>query len=487
MTGHKTQPNAEKSSTETRRDGAAPAAATPIVARDGIVLGSIALASTAATVLAHHNVGLSLAESAPVGLATCLALTAVHVMVRRAITGQGRKAKPARSRPAAPVNAADGTRRGPQLPPVLTPTLDTSYKPSSAPADPAGRPIATIPPAPMRPANDKQDSVTTLPDTATLQKLIAELARTVPGPKAATPDPDLEQRPPVAPHSEPPASPTANLDATMTAEANALRAAAEAMASAAPVTSSVIDIIDAALRDERITTYLEPIQALDARRARHFEVSIRLRAPDGSELAHDEVETAAQRAGLTPRLDAAKLPRAARIATHLAERGRGYDILSTIAALSITDPAFQDVLAEVFYDHDTPHVVLSFTQEDVRDFAPVHWQALHAISTYGVRFAIESLTDLDLDFEALKACGFDYVKLDADVLLAGLPAPSGLIPTDHICRYLSTLGFSIVVTKLEDEETLARVMGFGVLMGQGSLFGGRRPVKAEVLTAREAA
>jgi len=30
-------------------------------------------------------------------------------------------------------------------------------------------------------------------------------------------------------------------------------------------------------------------------------------------------------------------------------------------------------------------------------------------------------------------------------------------------------------------------MGFGVLMGQGSLFGGRRPVKAEVLTTREAA
>jgi cyclic-di-GMP phosphodiesterase TipF (flagellum assembly factor) len=31
---------------------------------------------------------------------------------------------------------------------------------------------------------------------------------------------------------------------------------------------------------------------------------------------------------------------------------------------------------------------------------------------------------------------------------------------------------------------LARLFGFGVLMGQGALFGGPRPVKADVVTSR---
>jgi len=479
VTGQKKQSNAP-----IRPDRAPPASSRHDHARDGIVFGSIALASGAPPVLARDGAGLSLLEAAPVGLAVAVALTAGHMLFRRAVADPVRTAKPGRIRHPADSVALDGPRQSPDLPTPAMPAHDAPSATSPRREQPA-RPVASVPPGPMLPANDKQAHATALPDTETLQKLIAELARTVPGPKAATPDPD-RVRPDNATPVIQPAHQT-DMERAIDAEAQALRSVAAAMAHAAPATSSVTDIIDTALRDERITTYLEPIQALDARRARHFEVSIRLRAPDGTELAHDEVEIAAQRAGLTPRLDAAKLPRAARIATHLAERGRGYDILSTIAALSITDPSFQDVLAEVFYDHDTPHVVLSFTQDDVRDFAPVHWQALHAISTYGVRFAIESLTDLDLDFEALKACGFDYVKLDAGVLLAGLPAPSGLIPTDHICRYLSTLGFSIVVAKIDDEETLARVMGFGVLMGQGSLFGGRRPVKAEVLTTREAA
>ena len=253
----------------------------------------------------------------------------------------------------------------------------------------------------------------------------------------------------------------------------------------APVSFS--QLIEDALRNERIATYLEPIQTLDQNRVRHFELSIRLRDRAGSELDHREVLEAAREAGLYPKLDAAKLPRALSIAEQLAARDRGADILTSIAALSIEDAGFQTRLSEALAETEPTHLVLSFTQDDVRDFVPLHWTALRAISGRGVRFALEDVFDLDLDFEALRSCGFSYVKLEANVLLAGLPSPSGLIPADHICRYLAALGFGIVVDRLDDEDLLARVMGFGVHLGKGSLFGGRRAVRSDLTAAQSAA
>jgi cyclic-di-GMP phosphodiesterase TipF (flagellum assembly factor) len=102
----------------------------------------------------------------------------------------------------------------------------------------------------------------------------------------------------------------------------------------------------------------------------------------------------------------------------------------------------------------------------------------------GFRFALSAMTDLDMDFEALAEQGFVFVKLDASVFLQGLPAPSGRIPANDVCRHLAQHGLTLVVDHIEDDDQLARVFGFGVLLGQGQLFGGARPVRADVVTAR---
>ncbi len=40
-----------------------------------------------------------------------------------------------------------------------------------------------------------------------------------------------------------------------------------------------------------------------------------------------------------------------------------------------------------------------------------------------------------------------------------------------------------IVGEIADETELARVFGFGVIYGQGQLFGGPRPMKAEAVSA----
>ena len=119
-------------------------------------------------------------------------------------------------------------------------------------------------------------------------------------------------------------------------------------------------------------------------------------------------------------------------------------------------------------------------------FWPGHMQTLTALSAAGFRFALDGVTDLDMDFSDLKRIGFEFVKLDAPVFMEGLPAPGGVVPAADITRMLTENGLTLVVGRIEDDWQLARVLGAGALFGRGTLFGGPRMVKPEVVAAPNA-
>ncbi len=258
-------------------------------------------------------------------------------------------------------------------------------------------------------------------------------------------------------------------------------------AGAPPMFDPQLARIAEAVAAERMEVLLEPIQGLSEGRARHYEVSIRLRTADGTALEQGVFSRLAQGSGLMPRIDAARMMRAARVARRLGERGRQGSVLTTTAGESLTDDEFLDAAALQPGTDGRISLVLSFTQSDVRTFTPVHSEALGSMAASGFAFALEDVTDLDMDFGGLKAMGFEFVKLDAQVFLDGLQAPSGRVPASDICRYLSEFGVAVIVGGIEDEWLQARILGFGVLLGKGTLFGGAKLVKAEVVTDRGSA
>lgn len=231
---------------------------------------------------------------------------------------------------------------------------------------------------------------------------------------------------------------------------------------------------------------LEPIQALTEGRARHFEISTRLLTSDGSAIDQEEAIRLALGSGLMPRLDLARIVRAARVARRLGKGGRTGSVLTAASSDSLSDQRF---VANATAESKTgsTQLVLSFPQSEVRAFSPGHVQTLTALASAGFRFALDAVTDLDMDFSTLKRMGFEFVKLDAPVFLEGLPAPSGLVPASDICRLLADDGLTLIVGRIEDDWLLARILGFGVLYGRGTLFGKPRLVKAEVVADPPAA
>jgi cyclic-di-GMP phosphodiesterase, flagellum assembly factor TipF len=246
-----------------------------------------------------------------------------------------------------------------------------------------------------------------------------------------------------------------------------------------PALDTQIARIAEAVAAERFEVMIEPIHVLAEGRARHYEVSMRLRMADGISMEQEDYTRAAQDSDLLPYIDAARMLRAARVARRLAERGRQGSVLAAATGQSITDDGFLETAGQ-----QTPveggrvRLVLAFSQADARAFTPAHAEALGTMAAAGFAFALEDVTDLEMDFGKLQAMGFAYVKLDAEVFLDGMQAPGGCIPAADICRYLSEFGLTLIVGAIEDDWLLAKVMGFGVLLGKGTLFGGPRLIKA---------
>lgn len=247
--------------------------------------------------------------------------------------------------------------------------------------------------------------------------------------------------------------------------------------------------IAGAVEAARIDVYLDPILGLDDRKARHFEVSVRLRNDDGELLDPRDFAHAMRGTGLGPRIEAHTFTESIQLAGQFAARGADAALFADLSAESLRDGRFHDALAGAL----TPDValasrlIMSVAQSEIRAFGPAHWDALAAMAQTGLRYALVDVVDLDVDFEAIKRRGFNFVRLDAQVFLDGLPAPHGDVPASDLCRYLSRLGFALIVGRIADERELVKVLGFGAVLGQGRLFGAPRPVKVEHVGKRPTA
>ncbi len=261
------------------------------------------------------------------------------------------------------------------------------------------------------------------------------------------------------------------------------RAAEQPVAPVAKARNTVVTAVADAIEGGRIDLYLQPIFGLDERRAKHFELSTRLRDQVGAPILRSQYAGQLTGSALLPQIDLAMLAAAGKIIRRLVAGGKSHNLFSNVASESLADDAFLEGLANELHMQDrlSGHLVVGFAQAAVQTFAPAHWDTLSTLAGLGFRFTLEAVTNLDMDLEKLKKNGFAFVKLDADVFLRGLPAVDAVIPSADLCRHIAGVGFEVIVEGISDEDSLRRLQRDGVLLGQGALLGGAKPVKAEIL------
>ncbi len=234
-----------------------------------------------------------------------------------------------------------------------------------------------------------------------------------------------------------------------------------------------------ALNEQRIDVFLQPILDLGNQKPEHYEVSIALRTANGAAIDLAQAASDLSGTGLLPLIDQVRIARASQMARRLAERGKSGAVFAEINGETLYDGGFQDTFATP----DRPvgafpgQLVLTLPQAHVLTFTSADWQTLARLHAAGFGFALSDVTTLDMDFASLTGAGFVFARLDAEAFLIGLPTADGAVPPADICRHLAACGLTLIVGGIVEEHQLARIFGFGVLFGQGQLFGAARAVK----------
>ena len=223
--------------------------------------------------------------------------------------------------------------------------------------------------------------------------------------------------------------------------------------------------------------FLEPIVGVADQKPQHYEVSIGLKGAAGEHIDLGEAATSFSGTGLLPLIDTARIAKAAQMARRLAERGKTGAVLTSFSGESLFDRETQDDLTSRGNVGAFPgQLVLMMPQALVRLFAAADWHTLARLKAAGFAFALTDVTSLDMDFSALGSAGFTFARLDAETFLVGLPTSDGIVAPGDICSHIAGSGLALIVGGIVDDLQLAKIFGFGVVFGQGQLFGGVRAV-----------
>jgi len=236
----------------------------------------------------------------------------------------------------------------------------------------------------------------------------------------------------------------------------------------------VLDIVKDGLRKDRVDLYLQPIVSLPQRKHRFFECFSRIRAEDGGVVTPEANIAVAKKEGLITAIDNMLLFRSMQLLRKLQSQDFSLAFFLNMSAHSLNDRNFFRDFIDYLEKHAelAPNVVLELNQADLQNLNEDSRRDLLRLSKLGYRFSLDGVLDMDLDLAMLKQHLFDFVKIDAAVLLeTGDEGEDGGAKVRELKQMLNENGIDLIVEKIESEQNLVELLDFNIDFGQGYLFG----------------
>lgn len=310
-----------------------------------------------------------------------------------------------------------------------------------------------------------------------LATLIEELAQTV-----SEHDSQLAQKQIFA------TSPEAAARAVTEISAQMQPAAAPAQPAVANPLGSLTDdevavLIRDALRNERIDVHLQPIVTLPQRKVRFYEAVSRLRLPEGKLIEAKHFIDAARRTGAVLPLDENLVNSSLQVVRRLAMKSKEVGVFFNLAPETLSDRATMSVIQNVLEANKAiaPSLFIEIAQSDFRSPNAVYRENLHQLRDRGFRFAIDHVSDLHIDPQAMAERGVRYLKISAELILGRVPQTGAQVHPADLVDLLGRYGIDLVAEKIETEATVVDLLDYDLGFGQGLLFAPPRPVRSDIL------
>lgn len=235
----------------------------------------------------------------------------------------------------------------------------------------------------------------------------------------------------------------------------------------------VLQLLRAALNQDRIDVFLQPVVSLPQRKNRFFELYSRMRIKPGVYLPAARYVRVAQKHDLLPVIDNMLLLRGLQLIRDAQDEDSSKAYFCNVTTLTLNDPKFMGDLVEFLAQNRmlAPRMVFELGQRDLMAMQPETGKVLDGLARLGCRFSMDNVQALSFDFPFLRARHIRFVKVDAQMMIDEMNKPGGFLRMKNLKAEMDTNGIDLITTRVEREPQLLDILDIDMDYGQGYLFG----------------
>ena len=253
---------------------------------------------------------------------------------------------------------------------------------------------------------------------------------------------------------------------------------ADAAAADRAVEEGMLGTLHQAIEAGRVDLYLQPIVTLPARKIRYYEGVTRIRNADDELILPGAYLPEAESAGIMPLVDNVLLVKSVQVLRRRGSQSKVKGLFSNISMQSLLDPGYFPELVEFMEENSglSESLIFELRQPEIMGLTRSELGSLDTLGALGFNFSLNHVVDLDIDYIGISDRYFRFIKLDAPTFLDGMEEKGAPLPPADMVRYLEGFGLQLIVEKIEDEASVARLVDAGVELAQGNLFAEPKPV-----------
>lgn len=239
--------------------------------------------------------------------------------------------------------------------------------------------------------------------------------------------------------------------------------------------------VKAAVADNRIDIYLQPMVTLPQRKVRFYEAVTRLRDASDRIIVADDFIAAAESAGLMAQIDHTVMLRCMQVLRRLMVRNKDVGVFCNVASVTLSNAeTFAQCIDFLEANRAlASSFVLEFKQATFRNLGPVESEHLAALAQRGYRFSIDHVVDLRIEPRELADRGVRFIKVPATLLLDPKQTSTADIHPADLSDLLGRFGIDLIAERIEGERAVIDLLDYDVRFGQGFLFAAPRPLRPE--------
>jgi len=239
--------------------------------------------------------------------------------------------------------------------------------------------------------------------------------------------------------------------------------------------------VRAAVEENRIDIYLQPMVTLPQRKVRYYEAVTRLRDDKDHILVAEDFIGIAEAAGLIGRIDNMVMLRCVQVLRRLMVRNKDVGIFCNVSATTLGNAAIFAQCLDFLEANRAlaPSFVLEFKQSTFRKLGPTENDHLAALTQRGYRFSMDHVSDLRIEPRELADRGVRFIKVPAALLLDPKRMSASDIHPSDMSDLLGRFGIDLIAERIEGERSVVDLLDYDVRFGQGFLFAPPRPLRPE--------